>query len=344
MHEELNQIRRAVDEQLTQILAEPRTVLGFDALDTPLASPLLDQVRELTLRGGKRIRAALVATGAALFRDETRPGPAVIQTACALELLHTYFLIHDDIMDDDDMRRGGPAVHIALAEQCADPRGGKALGILAGDLACALAENLIAGVPVEPESRQRLSRIFAAIHLDVVCGQTQELLALAPAVQVAQHKTASYTTAGPLALGAALAKAPDEQVEQLTALALPLGVAFQVKDDLIGAFGQTNETGKPRGSDLRQGTRNMLVEQGLQLAGESDREAISAALGKADASPIDIERACQALERCGARTACERYLGETIAAFIKGIEQGPYRPRGVEQLTGIARLIGERSQ
>jgi len=204
-----------MDRTLQGIAAavEARLVALFDAAAADAdavfagrpAPLLLERVRDLTLRGGKRFRAALVFAGARLVDPEADREPAVGDAAAALEILHTYFLIHDDIMDEDELRRGGPSVHAALARALGDAKLGRDLAILAGDLACALHERLVAGLAAAAERRARAAQLFARMHADVIVGQTLDLLGGAASEEVAAHKTASYTTVGPIAIGAALA-------------------------------------------------------------------------------------------------------------------------------------------
>ncbi|MCP4601531.1 MAG: polyprenyl synthetase family protein [Proteobacteria bacterium] len=344
MDDTLRRVARTVENRLQTFFEEMAAKPISDMFNICVDSILLEQVRDLTLRGGKRLRAALLVHGAALFDARAEEQSAVIDAAAALELLHAYFLIHDDIMDGDEIRRGGPAVHAALAKKMGDQELGQWLGILAGDLAAALKQVLLTGMDVEESRRHRVLRTFATMHLDVVHGQTLDMLGNASALKVATHKTASYTTIGPLAIGAALTDASDKKIENLAKIALPLGIAFQFRDDLLGTFGSSKITGKPVGTDLKTGKQTILLEEGLRLANNHQREVVQAVLGKDDASPEAIEDARSALEECGARDACLKRIKSLVDDFINGIEEGDYLDRGKRFLLQVARYVAEREE
>ncbi|MDJ0764650.1 MAG: polyprenyl synthetase family protein [Myxococcota bacterium] len=307
-------------------------------------SLLLDQVRDLTLRSGKRLRPALLIHSAALFDATATTQSGVNDAAAAIELLHTYFLIHDDIMDDDDYRRGGPAVHAALAKETGDPHLGQGLGILAGDLAAALSSLLILGIDVEPTRREQALAIFSAMHLDVVVGQSMDMLGNASAAEVAAHKTASYTTVGPLAVGAALGGASPGQIDALAELALPLGIAFQFRDDLLGTFGDPAKTGKPVGTDLIAGKRTHLLEEGLKRATPEQRAALDAVVGNPEAGTAAIEVARDALETCGAVNACTSRIRDAADTFTSGLKKMAPASESRQFLLDVAHFIGMRNE
>lgn len=335
-------VARAVGERLEAFFDEVSQRPVSTLFDTRLSALLLDQVRGLTLRAGKRLRSALLVHGAALFDAEALGREQVLDAAGALELLQTYFLIHDDIMDGDELRRGGPSAHVALARQTGDARLGESLGILAGDMASALASVLLLQMRTSAEQARLVAEIFAAMHLDVVNGQTLDLLGKAPAEQVAAHKTASYTTVGPVAVGAVLGGADQEEVARLGALALPLGVAFQYRDDLLDAFGDSRTTGKPTGSDIRSGKQTFLAAEARRLATGADRRALDAALGRATATAEELDGARRAMEACGAKAACERRIAELVDVFVQGLEAGTYLAEGRRFLSALALYIAVR--
>lgn len=338
----LSRIASSVENRLESYFHEVEKKPVSSLFDTRASSILLDQVRSLTLRGGKRLRAALLVQTAALFDARAEEQQAVIDAAAALELLHTYFLIHDDIMDDDEMRRGGPSVHVALSQEVGDPNMGRGLAILAGDLAASLKQVLLTGMDLDESRRRRVDQIFAAVHLDVVHGQALDMLGKTPALEVAVHKTASYTTVGPMAAGAALAGAPESDIVHLAKVALPLGIAFQLRDDLLGVFGSSIATGKPVGTDLKKGKQTYLFEKGLELADERQRGIIDAVVGHEEALGKDIKAACRALDECGARSACEKRVAQLVEEFKRGIERGQYLAQGKRFLMDVANFIAER--
>jgi geranylgeranyl diphosphate synthase, type I len=261
---------------------------------THASAPLhatFEAVRSLALRGGKRWRAALAQLAYEAFASASPHTPATgkplrgdpgVVAGVALELLQTYLLIHDDWMDQDDVRRGAPSVHVELGKcfpllsrptrpgAAPVPSRGVALGdaaaILAGDFACALAQSALLDAPVASTELVGALSVLARMQRDVVLGQTLDVLAPLPECdpwghieQVYTWKTGSYTVDGPLSLGAALGGATSAQLASLRAFAHPVGIAFQMADDLLGTFGDPAETGKSQGGDLREGKRTSIV-------------------------------------------------------------------------------------
>jgi len=336
----LNRIARIVERRLARVFDEAQAGSATGLFPGASRSPVMDQVRDLTMRSGKRVRAALLVCGAGLFDAEAERDPAVIAAAAAMELLHTYFLIHDDIMDDDPTRRGGLSAHAALAAGLGDEKLGRDLAILAGDLAVALHEGLLAGLAAPDQRRRLAARIFADMHLDVVHGQTMDLLNTGDAEEVARRKTASYTTVGPLAAGAALAGASEADVEELADIARPLGVAFQLRDDLLGVFGDPEVTGKPVGTDLRAGKATFLIREGLGRGDAGQRAAIEEVFGDAEAGVEAVRAAASALAESGARGACEERIDQLVEAALRDLARRCYLPEGrlfLEHIAGMVR-------
>jgi geranylgeranyl diphosphate synthase type I len=342
MDETLRRIAATVDARLRRLFDDDARTAADAVFASRPAPVLLDRVRDLTLRGGKRVRAALVFAGARLLDPGADAAPAVCDAAAAVELLHTYFLIHDDIMDEDLVRRGGPSVHAALAASTGSEKMGRDLAILAGDLAAALHERLVAGLDVAEERRRRAADLFARMHADVIFGQTLDLLGGAVEEDVADHKTASYTTVGPIAIGAALAGAGDAESARLAAIARPIGIAFQLRDDLIGVFGDPAATGKPRGSDLRCGKRTLLIREALRRAGPAEGDAIRRALGRADAGDAEIAGAAAAIEATGARRSCAERAAALVAEALRDLDAGGFGAEGHALIAHVARLAVTR--
>jgi geranylgeranyl diphosphate synthase type I len=252
------------------------------------AEAVVDALRSLALRGGKRIRAVLVCAGSAAFGGDWH---AAVPAASGVEILHAYLLAHDDWMDGDETRRGGPAVHAALRDRFGSEREGAIGAVLAGDLGAGMALEAVSAVELAPERVLGAVRELAAAHQDVVLGQIVDVrrgVSDRAGVE-AMHslKTGSYTVRGPLRIGARLAGVSKADLEAIDAFAMPLGVAFQHQDDLLGVFGDPSVTGKPRGRDLREGKRTALVLEGL-----GDRAAaplLQRVLGVEDAPDSEVE-------------------------------------------------------
>jgi geranylgeranyl diphosphate synthase type I len=244
-------VKRGVDAALAQLLHE--SVKAARRVGGPPHTAVA-AVRELAMRGGKRQRPALLA--AAYEACDGCGGPnAVVMAGVALELLQTYFLIHDDWMDEAETRRGAPSVHVALAGPFGSRHHGNAAAILAGDHACALAQQALLDLPLPADCVLAAVRELVRIQREVIAGQLLDIhhgdpqrgLQDASIVErIHDLKTGSYTVRGPLELGALLAGASPNEHRTLDRFAKPLGVAFQLRDDLLGTFGDPKVTGKPK--------------------------------------------------------------------------------------------------
>ncbi len=339
-HDWVSHLRSLVDARLAAHFADKR---GRTAALAPEGLELLDEVEALTMRGGKRLRPALAyaahaAVGAA-------PSADVVEAGAALELLQTYLLIHDDWMDADEERRGGPSVHVALrGKDGRDAHLGASLAVLAGNLASAHAWELLTRIG-GPERRLRAAiEVFLAIHQEVVVGQQLDLIASDRVALMQQLKTGSYTVRGPLALGAVLAGATDAQRRVLEAYGSPLGEAFQLRDDLLGTFGDRSALGKPTGNDLRAGKRTALIAAAEERASPSEREAIEAAFGDPAASDAAVARAKDALVASGARAAVESRAVTLLERAKAALEGTPLHAKGVAMLRDLADRLAIRDQ
>jgi geranylgeranyl diphosphate synthase, type I len=308
----------------------------------PEVVKLCSATHDLCLRGGKRLRPALVVAG---YRAATgKPDlDTAIDLGVALELLHGYLLIHDDWMDDDAVRRGGPAVHAHLAVQFRSEKLGHAAGILAGDYAAGLAVEALSRAELPAARVSRLLATFAQMQIDAVLGQQLDLMGRPESVDLMYRlKTASYTVRGPLQLGAILGNASVRVLTALDRFALPVGVAFQHRDDLIGVFADPRATGKPRGSDLRGGKPTVLVQLGLERAKGKDRKLLQRVLGNARCTDEDLAAASDVLDRCGARRAVEARITELVRSARVALAAGRLDPEAQRLLEGAARALTER--
>lgn len=335
----LADVRTRVDHALSSWLASRVTTAAGISAEVGAAA---EAARDLSLRGGKRMRAALVAVGYRAFASEDSP-EAYLPGMIAIELLQTYLLIHDDWMDDDAVRRGGPSVHMVLRERFGSKALGDAGAILAGDLASGWAQEALLESPVAPERALAAAKAYAKINVDVVCGQLAEMTAAGAASRrsasvetVHALKTASYTVTGPLLVGAALAGADEGKAAGLERYGRPLGIAFQLRDDLLGTFGDPAKTGKPIWNDIRQGKRTALVAELL-------RDPSGA--GVLARAKDDVEGVVRAMETTGAKARVEARVRELCAEASEAL--GAIAPSVTENgriaLEGAITALGERA-
>jgi len=334
-------------------IAEPRLRSFLDArvseaarLPVELERPF-SALREYVLRGGKRLRGALVVLGCEAAGGERA---WAIDPSIGIELLHAYLLAHDDFMDRDEMRRGGPTLHAQLGRQTGSTHLGGSLAILLGSLCEAWALELVLAAPVPPERTAAAGRLVARALQEVTAGQMEDLsaplgreLRASDVLAVQRMKTGSYTFELPLRLGAVLAGASDPLLQALARFARPLGQAFQIADDLLGTLGLPEVTGKPNASDLREGKRTLLVARALESASEDDAKRLRAGLGREDLSDLDADELRDVLVRTGAVQACrdeaERLCDEAIAALAPS----PIAAEAAEALRQIARYAVHRA-
>lgn len=306
------------------------------------------------LAGGKRSRALLCYAGhlaAGGARDVTRADP-VVDAAAALELFQLAALVHDDVMDGADTRRGLPAAHVALADTLrgsdlsGDPDAfGFSGAILLGDLLLATSSYVMddARAAVDTAAGRAARRIYDHMCAEVAAGQYLDVRAAATplsvdpegaldrALTVLRHKSARYSVEHPLALGAALAGAEPSFVEGLRLLGAPLGEAFQLRDDELGVFGDPLVTGKPAGDDLREGKRTALLALTWAAASPAERTVLEDGVGDPALDPDGVERIREIIASSGARAAHERLIDERerAAADARQALELPDEPRAI---------------
>jgi geranylgeranyl diphosphate synthase type I len=288
----------------------------------PEVVALSREIRRLALRGGKRLRPALVVTGFRTVSSSLDLEPA-LDAGVALELLHTYFLIHDDWMDGDRVRRGGPAVHVALATRFGSEHKGNASAILAGDYALALACDALSRVEVRAERLRGAFSAFAEMQLGAVAGQQLDMVGQGRDVELGYAlKTGSYTVEGPLKLGALLAGARPSLLTTLSRYARPAGIAFQLRDDLLSLFGDPARTGKPLASDLTSGKRTLLLRLALKRAKAAELKALRRVLGNPAAKLPALRAALAAMQATGAPELVERRIDELTQLALAELGRG----------------------
>lgn len=333
-------IREQLDDELERFFQRKRA--SADAL-SPRAGALLEGVADLTRRGGKRLRPMVVYAG---YRGVQPRGQVAdtLKVGAAMELLQTYLLVHDDWMDGDEERRGGPSLHARFAAAHDDRQLGNSLAVLAGDLACSFAWELLGHAPFPTEKREDAHRAFARIGEEVIFGQQLDLLADPDVARMHDLKTGSYTVRGPLTLGALLGGGNQAQVEALVRFGEPMGLAFQIRDDLLGTFGDTGTTGKPAGNDLRRGKHTSLIHEARRLLDTEDRQRLESVLGREDASDDEIAAATDLLQRCGARARVEERLEALLAEARQRLEVPALQGGDGSALRDLVALLGVRDR
>ncbi|WP_240771062.1 polyprenyl synthetase family protein [Nocardioides sp. GY 10113] len=350
--------RAGIQDELDRFLDRQATRL---APLGPDADRLMTEARAV-VSGGKRFRAAFCFWGfAAVAGVPTgEQAGAVRRAAAALELLHASALVHDDLMDASDTRRGRPATHRGFE---ADHRGqrwrgdaeqyGAAAAILLGDLLLSWADELLRTCGLGWERTGPALDMLDLCRSEVIAGQFLDVSVQArgradvdDAMTVLRYKSAKYSIERPLHIGAALAGADEATHDLLTGFGLPLGEAFQLRDDLLGVFGDPATTGKPAGDDLVEGKRTVLVAHALAAAGAADAERLDAALG-GPLSDAEVDELRAIIAGSGALDRVEETIAalgdRALDALAHGRAEAGWDPTACDVLAGLASAATQRS-
>jgi geranylgeranyl diphosphate synthase, type I len=343
-----DRIRTTLDAFL-DVQAASLAPLGTDV------TQLLDEARAV-VSGGKRLRAAFCYWGFRALSPGTADERSVLRAGAALELLHASALVHDDLMDASDTRRGRPATHrgFAAGHRAAglpgDPEQyGAAAAILLGDLLLTWSDELLRRCGLGWERVGPALEVFDRCRSEVIAGQFLDVSVQArgradvdAAMTVLRYKSAKYSIERPLHIGAALAGASSGQLEALSGYGLPLGEAFQLRDDLLGVFGDPATTGKPAGDDLVEGKRTVLVALALDAAPREDAAVLDGALGT-QLTPEQVAELRAIIERSGARSQVEAVIEQLAGTALDALDRAPVDDRARSVLRDLAAAATQRS-
>ncbi|TFD51443.1 polyprenyl synthetase family protein [Cryobacterium sp. Hh11] len=354
-------------------------------------TPLTDFSRQF-LSGGKRFRAQFCYWGAQSVRvadtgpnagqsgaktpaaaasgrgaASTAPVPleAVVSAASALEIFHAAALVHDDIIDNSDTRRGAPSAH-KLFESLHENEGwsggpvtfGRASAILLGDLLLGWSDELLdegLDAVADRPSARRARLEFNHMRTEVTAGQYLDILEerawlaqpesqlLDRALRVIVYKSAKYSVQAPLVIGAALAGASADQLSSLRAFGLPLGMAYQLRDDLLGVFGDAAVTGKPSGDDLTEGKRTVLIALARERLNDRDRQALDAQLGDPTLDQAQIRALQELITASGAVERVETLIAAQVAEALNVLETAPITATARQTLLDLTDRVTRRA-
>ncbi|MDP9072983.1 MAG: polyprenyl synthetase family protein, partial [Actinomycetota bacterium] len=344
-----------VGEIAARIDARMQALLAADAerwmvVDADLGQPL-ESLRSFLAAGGKRLRPVF-SFWAFVGLGGDPDDPRIVDAGAALELLHTFALIHDDIMDGSTRRHGIDAIHSQFSRRHRragwrgeDRRFGEGVAILVGDLAFVYSDMLLADAPREAW------QVFNQLRLEVNVGQYLDLLGTAradatPALarRICRYKCAKYTVERPLHLGAALA-AP-ERLGSLTAplsrYGLPLGEAFQLRDDILGTFGDPSVTGKAVGEDLREGKPTLLYALARERAGGAGAQLLAERFGAPDLTADEVVAIQAVFTAAGARRDVESAIETLVSEALVAADALPLSGDARQALGDLARFVAGR--
>jgi geranylgeranyl diphosphate synthase type I len=338
-------LRARVTKAIDVIVARQRARL--DAISDELG-PVADALSDFLLDGGKRLRPAFGYWG---FRGAGgEDSDEVVAAVASLEWLQACALIQDDVMDGSDIRRGAPAVHRRFSSLHrtegwrGDPEAfGQSAAILLGDLCLIWADETYNTSGLPAEALLRGQPVYDEMRTELMVGQYLDLLEQAlggtsteRALRVATYKSAKYTIERPLHLGAALAGAPQHLIASYSAYGLPLGQAFQLRDDVLGVFGDPSRTGKPAGDDLREGKRTALISLTLERANPRQAALIRRHLGDPLLTPAGIAALREVIEETGGLARSERLISDRTERALAALGSADMDEEAREVLRELA--------
>jgi len=358
--------REAVSAAIGDFLAQEREQSA--RIGSELAP--LDRLAERFTQGGKRLRPGFCYWGHAAIAGQPSDPGALLRASAALDLLHVSALMHDDVMDASDTRRGQPAAHRQFENWHREQHGrgdaeafGRAGAILLGDLLLVWRQDLFHVSGMSPEALARGEAVLAHMRAEVVQGQFLDVVSqtrlfsgtdpldpgvlaeeLARIYRVVDYKSARYSVRHPLEIGLALAGASAPTTEQLVAFGSLVGRAFQFRDDLLGVFGDEQVTGKPAGDDLREGKRTVLVAHALAKAPRAAAEVLDAMLGRPDLGSNDIDQAREIVISSGAVEAVEDEISASVEQALEHLAAAEITQEGRTALQALVEAAVNRQR
>ncbi|GHI02686.1 geranylgeranyl diphosphate synthase [Streptomyces cellostaticus] len=339
---DLRAVQRQVDAALEDFLAEKVRAAAGQGHPPEVAQT----VRDFLAAGGKRLRAVLCVVGWHAAGGDV-DATSAFRVAASLELFVAFALIHDDIMDDSASRRGRPAVHRVMRARLGEDERAERLGaggaLLVGNLALMWAQELLHTARLEPGRQRLVHGLYDAILEEVMYGQYLDVMGtgcgaddVEAALRIIRYKTATATIERPLQLGAAVAGAGEATMDVFTRLGLPLGEAFQLRDDLLDVFGSPDGTCAPGLSDLREGKRTVLLALGLQRADRIRRERLGHLVVRADLGECEAAEARTILQDTGARQHTERMIADRYEQVLQVLDGAGFPQAADRALRGLA--------
>lgn len=330
----------------------------------------LVEYSERFLTGGKRFRARFCFWGWRAISGHADGGSAahadhpIFDLAATLEIFHAAALIHDDIMDNSDTRRGEPSAHRWFEKVHTDENFsgdaahyGTSTALLVGDLLLAWSDEMLtraltgldnaeARVGTRAEYQKMRSEVtlgqYLDIHEEAAWRHIPQSARFDRALRVITFKSAKYSMEAPLRLGASLAGASPHHLDQLSAFGLPLGIAFQLRDDVLGVFGDPSVTGKPSGDDLREGKRTVLIALAEQNMSASARSVFGDMIGDPDLTDEQITILQSTLHDSGAVDKVEQIIAESVESSLHALDRAEIAPEAKSELSQLAEAVTKR--
>ncbi len=319
-----------------------------------LMSEALKNVRSMVLAGGKRLRPALMYQSYLGAGGQEKK--KMLKTSVSVELIHFFLLIHDDIMDRDDKRHGKDTIHFAydkiarkMFSQSDSAHFGNSMAIIIGDMVGALGNQVIYISDFNPALVVKALHKLQDVVSCTVIGQAKDLFIQSrgkasekEVLEMYEYKTAKYTFEGPLHLGAILGGADKNTLAGITKFSIPLGIAFQIRDDILGLFGSEKKIGKPVGSDIKEGKQTILLVKAREKSNKEQKKILENILGKKDISAEEIRTFQKIISETGALDYAQNLMAKLIAKSKKEMEKTGLNSQSKEFLLALADYMGNR--
>lgn len=322
-------IRAEVNQVLTEFIKQE---IKYLAKIGPELDPVADALEKFLLDGGKRLRPLFAYVG--LIGAAGQPSKQLVAAIASLELIHVCALVHDDVMDASDTRRGAPSIHKSFEKMHVDKKlvgsasqFGVASAILIGDLALIWSAQMLHKSGISNQELSRALPVYDEMRVELMAGQYLDVYeqslgtqSIERSLKVARYKSGKYTIERPLHFGGALAGASAELMQAYSNYGIPLGEAFQLRDDLLGVFGDPAQTGKPAGDDLREGKRTALLAVALEQANSSQSAQLKKQIGDPNLTPSMISDLQQIITDTGATSHIETMIEELTSTSLTALK------------------------
>ena len=349
---DLKEIRSSINQELLNFVAGEKK--NLNEIGSELA-PVANAMERFLLDSGKRLRPLFAYIG--FLGTGSKPSAEILRACAALELVHVCALMHDDVMDASDTRRGAPSIHKAFeALHNAEKLSGSAeqfgisAAILLGDLALVWSAKMLHQSGINGETLINALEMYDEMRIELMAGQYLDIYEQALAsesversLKVARYKSGKYTIERPLHFGAALGGANEGLIKTFSDYGLPLGEAFQLRDDVLGIFGNPAETGKPAGDDLREGKRTVLLAKTMALADAEAKSRIKSSLGNQNLTMAEVNVIREIIVSSGALAEVENLISTLTSSAHSALEYGEIEPLAKVALEQLLTIVTQRT-
>lgn len=348
---DLKEIRNSINQELLNFVAAENKYLN--EIGSELA-PVATAMERFLLDSGKRLRPLFAYLG--FLGTGNKPTIEILRACASLELVHVCALMHDDVMDASDTRRGAPSIHRAFEAMHKDAKligsseqFGISSAILLGDLALVWSAKMLHQSGIDGATLIRALPMYDEMRVELMAGQYLDVYEQALAsesversLKVARYKSGKYTIERPLHFGAALGSGSQNLFKAYSNYGLPLGEAFQLRDDILGIFGDPQETGKPAGDDLREGKRTVLLAKVMELADAGQKAEISSTLGNQNLEIAQVDKVREIFIATGALSQVEELISTLTSSAQSALEHGEINPMAKSALTQLLTIVTQR--